>query len=593
MTPEERILELAKFIYPQEGDRVYQRLMALVKDFKRRYPKLQYTDGREDRPGQFSERDAILITYGDQFQKEGEAPLQTQRRFLEDHLAGLVSGVHILPFFPSSSDDGFSVIDYRQVDPALGSWQDIRSLGSSFRLMFDMVLNHVSSQSDWFRRFIAGDPQVARDFILAAPDQDLSQVVRPRTLPLLTPVETSRGTLHVWTTFSADQIDLNYGSPHVLIEMVYLLLFYTAKGADIIRLDAIAYLWKEPGTSCIHLPQAHAVVKLFRAILDAAAPGIQLITETNVPHEENISYFGEALPGGSSTDEAQMVYAFPLAPLVLHSFHTGSAQVLSAWVASLQTPPPGATYFNFLASHDGIGVRPAEGLLTTGEILALVEKTLEHGGQVSFKNNPDGTQSPYELNITWFDALNDPRQPQPEIDARRFLASQAIMLSLAGVPGIYVHSLFGSHNCHACRRETGRDRSLNREKFNAADLETRLADPGSLPARVFSGYRRLLQVRRSRPAFHPGGAQTGIPGVPEEVFALLRRSPHGAHPVVILINVSGEASRLTIDLAAQNLPGGKWQDLLTGEEVAASGGLLEIELPAYGYLWVAPDEVAA
>jgi sucrose phosphorylase len=453
--------------------------------------------------------------------------------------------------------------------------------------MFDAVINHISRQSAWFQAFLAGQAPYTDYFIVVDPGTDVSDVVRPRATPLLTPVESGQGTRHVWTTFSADQIDLNYANPRVLLEMVDLLLFYVEHGADIIRLDAIAYLWKEIGTPCIHLPQTHRVVKLFRAVLDAVAPGVLLITETNVPHEENISYFGDPLPGTDETDEAQIVYQFPLAPLVLHAFRTGDARRLTEWAATLTTPSPAATFFNFIASHDGIGVMPARGLLDDDEIQALVERTLAHGGQVSYRANPDGSRSVYELNITLFDALNDPRAPQPELDVRLFLASQVIMLSLAGVPGIYVHSLFGSRNCHECVARTGRARSINREKFRRQTLDAELADPESLKSRVFRQYVELLRLRGAHAAFHPSGGQRVL-RLRDAVFSLARTAPDGRETVLCLVNVSPDRQVVHVDLATLGLPLAAWRDIISGETYGVTGGRLSIPVAGYQALWLTP-----
>ncbi len=386
-----RILDHLTFLYgSRQAAAVWQRLAAILDDFRRRNPDLATADA-----GLLTERNAVLITYGDQFREPGAPPLQTLHRILTETLGKPVSGLHILPFFPYSSDDGFSIMDYTQVNPALGTWADVERLGRDFCLMFDAVINHVSRRSEWFRRFLAGDPEYADWFIAFDPDAPtgwVPQVTRPRPWPLLTPVQTAQGEKLVWTTFSEDQIDLNYAHPPVLLEILEILLFYVEKGARIIRLDAIAYLWKKIGTSCIHLEETHRVVKLMRCVLDAVAPGVILITETNVPHEENISYFGQVLPETGRTDEAQLVYQFPLPPLVMHSLLTGDAQALSRWAADLETPP-GAAFFNFTASHDGIGVMPARGLLTESQIQHLVEATLAHGGLVSYKTNPDGSQS--------------------------------------------------------------------------------------------------------------------------------------------------------------------------------------------------------
>ena len=530
-----------------------------------------------------TERDAILITYGDQFSANHQKPLAALSEFLNYHLADFISGVHILPFFPFSSDDGFSVIDYSQVDPDKGNWEDIAELEEHFKLMFDLVANHISSQSEWFRKFIENKPPYDTYFMVEEPDTNLSNVVRPRATPILTPFETTAGLKYVWTTFSVDQIDLNYQNPQVLMEMIDILLFYVEKGANLIRLDAIAYLWKIPGTSCIHLRQTHAVVKLFRAILDEVAPHVYLITETNVPHEENISYFGNEIDELGHTDEAQLVYQFPLAPLILHTFLTGNAGVLSDWAANLPALQPGTSFFNFTASHDGIGIRPAENLLQPEEVEALIEQTVKHGGMVSYKANTDGTQSAYELNITWYDALNDPAKPEEETDIARFLASQAIMLSLAGVPGIYVHSLFGSRNCLDCVKETNRFRSINREKFDLPTLVNEINETDQLKFRVFSGYKKLLAVRKEQAAFHPVASQKVIQ-VFNQVFAVLRKALNG-ELVLCLINVTDGKTEFDLSCEDHGLPvDGIWRDLLSEAQVHASGEV-KLELQPYQCCW--------
>ncbi len=579
--PESRIKTLLTSLYGREiGERVWPELEARLIVFREGNPHLAVDVQPLNQ--RLTEQDAILITYGDQFSEPENTPLQALAAFLDLHLSGVINSVHILPFFPYSSDDGFSIIDFKQVDPDLGSWDDVSGLGQGRRLMFDAVINHISQFSEWFQNFRQDQLPYTDYFITVDPAEDLSQVVRPRTLPLLTPVETSNGKKHVWTTFSADQIDLNYANPLVQLEIIDVLLDYVEHGAEIIRLDAIAYLWKEIGTGCIHLPQAHAVVKLWRAVLDAVAPGVLLITETNVPHEENISYFGESLPETGGTDEAQLVYNFTLAPLTLNAFQTGDACRLSAWAATLKAPAPGATFFNFIASHDGIGVRPAEGILTPDEVQALVEQTLAHGGEVNYKDNPDGSRSVYELNTTLYDFLNDPAASDMETDVRRFLASQAILLSLAGVPGIYVHSLFGSRNCIFCYDETERPRSLNREKFFRPELEAVLSNPAYHQKYVFDGYRDMLRIRRQHTAFHPSGEQQ-ILDLNPAVFSVLRISPDGDEVVVCLINVSGEKQMVELMPALMGNPTfGSWFDLLGGARYAVE----QMELDGYGVLWL-------
>ena len=506
--------ELLTFLYGVEKARPWiPRFEALI----RRYAPsvLPATSPDQPRPW-LSEKDAMLITYPDQVQEPGVPTLQTLHDFLQKYLYGLISAVHILPFFPFSSDDGFAVIDYLQVNPPYGTWEHIQQLSQIFRLMFDAVINHTSSQCPWFRAFLQDEPEF-RDFYIAIEgNPDLSTVVRPRTTPLLTEFPSATGPRKIWTTFSADQVDLNYHNPKVLYRVIEILLEYTRRGASFLRLDAIAYLWKELGTSCIHLPQTHAVVQLIRAILDRTAPHVLLITETNVPHLENISYFGDGY------HEAQLVYNFALPPLVLHAFLRQDATVLTQWAQTLRPPSPATTFFNFLASHDGIGLNPARGIVPESEIEFLVRTCLEHGGYVSHKTNPDGTESPYELNIVYFDALSNPNADEPQgRQVARFLSAHGIMLALAGMPGIYFHSLFGSRNDRAAVEATGIKRRINRAKFTRTALEQELGDPTSRRFAVFQGFRHLLQARQSHSAFAPNAPQrilTLHPGV----FAVLR-----------------------------------------------------------------------
>jgi glycosidase len=568
MTLDEQIQEHLTFIYEAEtAATISTQLLVRLANFRQQYPELGQPVPPSER---VTEADAVLITYGDQVQEPGKPTLQTLAEVLETYLKGIVSSVHILPFYPYTSDDGFSVIDYKVVDPALGSWSDVALLRQNFRLMFDAVINH----------FLAGDPHYTDYFITESPTTDLGRVTRPRTLPLLTPVETPAGTQYVWTTFSADQIDLNYKNPAVLLEIIDVLLFYVAQGAEFIRLDAIAYLWKEIGTTCIHLPQTHRVVQLFRAILDVVAPNVMLITETNVPHAENISYFG------NGRNEAQMVYQFSLAPLILHTFHTGNAEALQAWAAGLEKLPETATFFNFIASHDGIGVRPAEGILSRDEIQALVDKTVAHRGQVSYKTNSDGSQSAYELNITLFDALSDPNGGEAEaLKIDRFMTSQAIMLALAGVPGIYVHSLVGSSNNYVGLAQTGRARTLNRQKWQRAELEAALNNPASRTSRIFRRYAHLLQVRAGQPAFHPNGDQHLIHDNPA-LFCLRRISPDGQSQVLCLHNISAQPQSFAAKTAKLAMEG-DLHDLISGEIVATEGQTLRVSLAPYEVKWLA------
>jgi sucrose phosphorylase len=434
--------------------------------------------------------------------------------------------------------------------------------------MFDYVVNHFSSQSQWFANYLAAKPGYADFAIEVNPLSDLSMVTRPRSLPLLTAYEKHDGTrVHLWTTFSPDQIDFNYRSLDVLEKMIEVLLLYAEKGARILRLDAVAYLWKEIGTACLHLPQTHAMVKLFRAVLDIVAPEVAILTETNVPHSENISYFG------NGRDEAQLVYNFSLPPLLLYAFVKQDARLLSRWAAGLQLPSDTATFLNFTASHDGIGVRPLEGILPPGELAALIDFVRSNGGMVSTRRNSDGTDSPYELNISYVDAIiGDSNSSRAE----KFLASQAVQYVLPGVPATYVHSLLGSRNWTEGVKRTGKARTINREKLDADRLREELNDPGSFRRRVFHPYCHLIKTRASQPAFLPR-APFEILDLDPRVFAIKRTA--AGQTLFALTNVA--AMPVNVKLTDAGIAH-KMMDLLTGDRHDASA----LHLEPYRYVWL-------
>ncbi|MFP4178745.1 MAG: alpha-amylase family glycosyl hydrolase [Spirochaetaceae bacterium] len=574
----ERIGELLRFIYGEKrGEETANRLLELAEEEGESIEAPSYR-GTGELP--LSQEDAFLITYGDSLEPEGAPPLEGLRDFAREKLEDSVSGIHILPFFPYSSDDGFSIIDYYEVNPELGTWKEVSEIGSTFKLMSDLVLNHCSSQNEWFRKFLAGEPGYENFFIAVDPETDLSSIVRPRTHPLLTPYESSRGTLHVWTTFSADQVDLNFAEPAVLLEMVRVLLYHIRRGIQVIRLDAIAYLWKEIGHPSIHHEKTHAVVKLFRTLLDKVAPWVVIITETNVPHEENVSYFG------NYRDEAHMVYQFPLPPLTLDAFLREDARRLAGWASNLPDTGGRTTFFNFLASHDGIGLLPAQGILSREEIDGLVRAAGERGGFINYKATPEG-KIPYEMNITYLDAVAE-KDLNESVRARKFLASQAVMLSVPGVPGIYVHSLLGSGNYREGVEKTGQNRTINREKLNYREVLEEINTPGTLRNRIFSGYTSMLNARKTHKAFHPSGTMEVV-HKDHRIFSLLRVSEDKSERVICIINVSSQV--VTFELPFDVLKTGvksSFTEIIGGETVSAEVGThsLRFQIQPYGVYWL-------
>ncbi len=569
--------------YPSLAERLavlYPSLDAAGREsFSNKVLELAATVEVSDTRPLLSERDIVLITYADQIRGDKESPLATLAGWLSDtRLAELFGIVHLLPFCPWSSDDGFAVIDYLEVDKQAGTWEDIAKLGEQVDLMFDLVLNHLSAESDWFRRYKQGEAPFTRYFIEVDGEFDTSQVVRPRSSPLVTSLMTTRGTREVWTTFSDDQIDLNYAEPDLMLAMLGVLLEYAKRGARIIRLDAIAYLWKQSGTTCIHLPETHEAIKLMRDVVSAAYPGTLLLTETNVPHAENVAYFGDG-------NEAHMVYQFSLPPLLVDAMVHGDAVWLKKWLTELAPPPSGCTYFNFTASHDGIGVRPLEGLVPDERFATFVDAMRDRGGLIGTRRMADGTDVPYELNISYVNAVSPTattRKSDAELHARRFLTTQAVMLALQGVPAAYIHSVVGSQNDEAGAKETGINRRINRRKFDRQGIDAQVADITSLSGMIYTGYKQMLAVRREVTAFHPEAAQALVADTPDQVLAFTRTSVDGKQEVLVLANFGDEPVSVAAGEMFAKKPK-KLRDLLGNVEPSKDA---RVEIPAGGCAWL-------
>ncbi|MFT7404735.1 sugar phosphorylase [Zhongshania sp.] len=528
----------------------------------------------------WTESDALVITYGDTIMRDGEWPLHTLHDFLRKELRGLISGVHILPFYPYSSDDGFSVINYVEVNPSLGDWKDINAIARDFDLMADLVINHCSSRSVWFENFKQRRDPGMDYFVEMDPATDLSDVVRPRTSPLLNEVQTLDGKRHVWCTFSHDQVDLDFQNPTVLLEFIKIIRYYLDMGVKIFRLDAVAFLWKVPGTTSLNLEETHEAVRLLRTLIEHAVPEAIIITETNIPLRENLAYFGNA-------NEAHLVYNFSLPPLLINTMVSGSCKALKTWMMGMPAAQDGTTYFNFIASHDGIGLRPAEGLLDDTEINQLVTLMQKSGGRVSWRALANGENRPYEINISLFDAMRRHLHAENENDGedgfqeQRFICAHALMLGVQGVPAFYIHSLLATENDENRVLHTSHNRSINRHQWVADDLESQLGT-NSHHARVFKVLKELIALRSAQAAFHPNAAQYPL-HLGDKVFGIRRESHASGAAIVAVYNISAEPQKILLtDLNLDE--SAHWLDILNDDADLRSQASLALE--PYGYCWL-------
>jgi len=552
-----------------DHEELITRLVSAMRIDEHFYQPIPYTS-------HWTEKDVALITYGDSLVSEGKSPLGVLTEFLDKHLSHEIDIVHILPFFPWTSDDGFAVSDYDEVNPNLGDWSDIENLASRYRVMSDLVVNHCSSTHKWFEQYQRGEKPGAEYFFEASPADDLSQVTRPRVSPLLRPTETANGMKHVWCTFGHDQVDLNFRSTELLLELIKLIRRQLDHGISIFRLDAVAFIWKEIGTNCINLPQTHEIIRLFRTLIEHVKPNAVIITETNIPNQENLSYFG-------NMNEAHCIYNFSLPPLLLHAMASGSSKYLKSWLMGMPAAQPGTAYFNFIASHDGIGLRPAEGLLDDAEIAALVDTMKSFGGRVSARALPDGSSKPYEINISLFDAMQGTSEGPDLFGEDRFIAAHAILLSLEGIPAFYIHSLLGTRNDYDKADASGINRHLNRHQWDLKELETALSDSKNPHAKVLKRLSDLIELRKNQSAFHPNATQFTL-HLGDAVFAYWRQSIDRKQNIFCIHNISKEPQ--DIHLSSINLVATEeWIDLISGRELEKENSLLN--LAPYQFVWLA------
>ena len=524
---------------------------------------------------QWDERDIIAITYADTILEHRKKPLVALKHFLDSYLKNTVSAVHILPFFPFTSDDGFSVLNYSSVNESVGSWEHIETIAKDYHLMADLVINHCSARSQWFENFIK-DVQPGRDyFVTADPDTDLSAVVRPRTNDLLRTVETTSGTQHVWCTFSHDQVDLNFQNTEVLKEFVNIIRQYLDHGVRIFRLDAVAFLWKKIGTNCLNLPETHEMVRLLRTLIEASQPDAIIITETNVPNRENLSYFGNG-------NEAHCVYNFSLPPLLLNTLVTGNCRALKQWMMSMPPARVGTAYFNFIASHDGIGLRPAEGLLSDSEINQLVETMKDFGGHTSWRKLANGEIKHYEINISLIDALKGTCSGLDQWQIERFICAHTIMLALEGIPGIYLHSFIGTENDHQRVKNSGHNRAINRHQWQYADIEEQLNDPTSSHSLIYAQMQKIIELRRQQPAFHPNATQFTL-HLGDHLFGFWRQSMDREQSIFCISNITNLPQ--TLNLSDINLIDNQsWLDIITGDLCIVDNQ--SVSMKPYQTLWI-------
>jgi len=509
----------------------------------------------------------VLIAYADSVIADDQPGLRCLQALLHRHFQGLSSVVHVLPFLCATSDGGFAVASHEQIDQRFGDWNDLAALAEGRQLMADLVLNHISASHPWVRAFLKGEQPGARCVLAAAPNPCWDNVVRPRSSALFTTLATDRGPETVWTTFGPDQVDVNWREPEVLLGFTRLLDLFCRYGVQWLRLDAVGFVWKQPFTDCIHQPQAHRLVEVLRLLLESRCPQGVVVTETNVPEQENLSYL-------TTGAEAHLAYNFPFPPLVLEACLSRRADLLNAWLARWPQLPEGTGLLNFTACHDGIGLRPLEGLMESDRLLQLLKQCEQRGGLVSHRRLADGLEVPYEINISWWSAMAAPGRDPSHHQRARFLLTQLLLLTVPGVPAFYLPALLATPNDNARFRLSGHRRDLNRPQFQRDRLERLLADPESDTNQVVATLQQAMAVRRGQAALDPFAPMKVLSEGRSDVVILQRGE--GASMLFAIHNFSDVRLSFPLSMLAES-PGSVWHDVLNGHSLVAGQTALDLE----------------
>ena len=517
------------FLSKKDIDYFEKEIVQIIKQFNKKNPKKKKS---------ISEKTTLVICYGDSVYSEKNKSIRVFKNFFQKKLKNYFNTIHFLPFYPSSSDSGFAVKDHYKIDSKLGNWFDIKSFSKKSDIMADMVINHSSARGLWFKNFLKAK-RPGKDYFLTIDSKfNTSKVVRPRDHKLLKKIDIFNKTDYLWRTFSPDQLDLNFKNPAVLLRFIKIMINLINHGVTIFRLDAIAYLWKESGTKCINLNKTHEIIKLLRVISGLLNTQTLIVTETNLPEKENLSYFGK-------NDEANWIYNFSLPPLLIHAFLFENNSYLYNWSKKLPRSKKGNCYLNFIASHDGIGMRPTEGLLSSKALKDFLYRLKKNGSKFSYRKIQNKSKKIYEANITVFDALKKTNYDNGKFSFERYISAHSIMIAFEGVPAVYFNSIFGTSNDEAKFVITGNNRDVNRYKWNLKNISNKLNNKDSKEYYFYKKISNLLSIKKKQKAFHPNASRENI-NLGPKIFCFKRESINKKQTIICITNLSSKIQYLKL-----------------------------------------------
>ena len=526
-----------KLLSKKDIDYFEKEIVKIIHQFNKKNPKKKKS---------ISEKTTLVICYGDSVYSEKKKSIRVFQSFFQKKLKNFFNTIHFLPFYPSSSDSGFAVKDHFKVENKLGNWGDVKNVSKLSNVMADIVINHSSARGVWFKNFLKKKEPGKDYFLIVDSKFNTSKVVRPRDHKLLKKIKIFKKSDYLWRTFSPDQIDLNFKNPSVLIQFIKIMIHLINNGVTIFRLDAIAYLWKENGTQCVNLQQTHEIIKLFRDIINLLNVQTTIVTETNLPEKENLSYFG-------NNDEANWIYNFSLPPLLIHAFLFENSSFLNKWSKNLPNSKNNNCYLNFIASHDGIGIRPTEGLLNEKTLNSFLKRLKKNGSKFSYRKVQNKNKKIYEANITIFDALKKSDFDQKgEFYLERYISAHAIMIAFEGIPAMYFNSMFGTSNDEAKFVITGNNRDVNRYRWNLKNISNKLKINNTKQSIFYNKLCNLLNIRRKQKAFHPNAQRINL-NFGSKIYGFKRISKDKKQTIICITNLSSKSQKTRINKKSEKI----------------------------------------
>lgn len=520
-----------------------------------------------------------------------------------------VTYLHLMPLLkprPAPNDGGYAVMSYRQVNPELGSMSDLADLAADLRqngisLCIDLVCNHTAKEHRWAQQAIAGDA-LYQDYYWMFADRTMPERYE-QTLPEIFPdFKTGNFTYYekidrwVWTTFNEYQWDLNYANPAVFAEMLEIILFLANRGVEVLRMDAVAFMWKRLGTDCQNQPEAHYLLQAFRALSRIAAPALLLKAEAIVAPDRLIHYLGR---GRAANKECELAYHNLFMVLMWSALAERRAVLMTHALQQMPEAPSGCAWITYARCHDDIGWavsdEDAAGVGLSGRLHRAFLSDFYSGRfagsfarGATFQFNPrtgDRRISGAMASLAGLEVAQE-RQDHREIDlaVRRILLLHNLMFAFGGIPLIYMGDELGLQNDYSYLHHAdlaGDNRWIHRPRMDWNRAAERY-DERSTAAQIFQGLLGLVAARKATPALHAQSRADAVWTGNDHVFALMRHSPRGR--VLVVANMS-EVLQTVSQLRLEELGfGPPLSDLITGREVTCQPALA---LGPYKAMWLA------